>query len=233
LSRSHTLFRLQTLDSELDGANKQLAEILVALCESETLKKAKKTLEVSQVDLHAAQAKMQASELEVKSLANKISEHEKLLYSGKVTSAKEAANLQEEVASLKRWHANREEHLLEAMVSTEEAEARLEQAKTELSSIQAQWESDQEDLNQKKVVLEARIAELTKQRPTIVSSIAGADLSIYESLRRKKAGRAVAAVKSGVCQGCSLAVSNNEIQQARAGTELVYCSTCGRILHVL
>ena len=45
-------------------------------------------------------------------------------------------------------------------------------------------------------------------------------------------GRAVAAVKNGTCQGCGLGASNRKVQQARAGTELVYCGTCGRILYV-
>ena len=34
------------------------------------------------------------------------------------------------------------------------------------------------------------------------------------------------------CQGCGLGASNRKVQQARAGAELIYCGTCGRILYV-
>ena len=53
-----------------------------------------------------------------------------------------------------------------------------------------------------------------------------------EDLRQRRAGRAVAMAKNGVCEGCGLTASNSKIQQARTGLELKYCSTCGRILYV-
>ncbi len=232
LSRVQQLYQLQNLDSELDQARKELAEIAAALGESEALKQAKQAVETAEQKLRKAQTKAQDLDLEVNSLANKIGQQEKLLYSGKVGSAKEAANLQEEVASLKRRHQNREEVLLEAMLAAEEAEAEFHQAQQELSTVSGQWQANQEMLTQKQNELEANVEQLLARRPIITDQVSPDDLREYETLRRKKGGRAVAVAKNGVCQGCGVTASNSKIQRARAGTELAYCSTCGRILYV-
>ena len=233
MSQVQRLYQLQSLDRELDKAKQQLAEIAAKLGESQVLKEAKQTVEEAEQNLHKVQAKMQDLELEVKSLTEKIAHQEKMLYGGKKLSPKEATNLQDEIASLKRWHSKREELLLEAMVETEEAEESFSQAQAELSRVQAEWAVDQENLTQTQNTLQAKVAELMEQRPVIVDRIEADDLNEYEELRPMKAGLAVAAVKNGVCQGCGMAASNNKIQQARSGVELIYCGGCGRIMYVL
>lgn len=232
LSRAQLLYQLQLLDSELDQTKRELAEIAAALGESDALKQARTEVERTKQELRTARTALQDLDLEVNGLANKIAQHEKLLYSGKAMSAKEAANLQDEVASLKRWHEKREEALLEAMVTVEEAEEAFRQAEARLSTIQADWAAGQEDLIQKQSNLETQVAELLDRRPTVAQGIAADDLNEYEDLRRRKAGRAVTVAKNGVCQACGVAASNRKIQQARAGVELAYCSTCGRILYI-
>lgn len=232
MSRVQLLYQLQNLDSELDQAKKQLAEVEAALGESAALRQAKQAVKSAEQTLRKAQTLAQDLDLEVNSLTQKISQQEKLLYSGKAMSAKEAANLQDEVASLKRWREKREEALLEAMVAAEDAEAQFGQAQKELAAIEAGWTSDQAELVEKQRDLQTKIANLTEQRPDITRGISGDDLSEYEALRKKRAGRAVVGVKNGVCQGCGVTASHSKVQRARAGTELMYCSTCGRILYV-
>ncbi len=231
MSRVQILYQLQLLDSELDQTNQELANVLAALGESPALKQARAAVETAGHELRQAQTVQQNLELEVGGLADKIAQQEKLLYSGKHISAKEAANLQDELASLNRWRQKREELLLEAMVVTEEAEAKLTQAQAKLAATQAEWAAGQADLTQKQAELDSRLAELQARRPFIVERIEAADLAEYEKLRPKRGGRAVAVVKNGVCQGCGMGASSRKIQAARAETELSYCSTCGRILY--
>lgn len=232
MSQVQLLYRLQLLDSELDEAGAELARIAAVLGESQALKQAQKAVETADKALRQTQARMLDLDLEVKSLADKISQQDKILYSGKVSSAKEAANLQDEVAALKRWREKREELLLEAMVEADEGEDRLARAQAELATIQAQWTAGQEELSHKQSALQARVADLRAQRPLLIGTIEADNLSEYEELRTRKAGRAVAALQNGVCQGCGIAASNSKIQRTRAAVELTYCSTCGRILYV-
>jgi len=232
LSRAQQLYQLQTLDSELDKINQQLAGIAAQLGESEVLKKARVEAGAAEKTWRQAQATMQDLTLEVKSLAEKITQQEKVLYHGKALSAKEAANLQDEINSLKRRHSQREERLLEAMVAAEEAEAQLKRAQAELMVVEADWQANQEQLAQQQTALKAKAAELKQHRPVLVKGIDPDDLEEYDDLRPRKTGRAVAMIKDGICLGCGVAASSSRIQHARAGTELVYCGTCGRILYV-
>ena len=232
MSRAQQLYQLQTLDSELDKINQQLASIAAQLGESEALKKARAEAGAAEKTWRQAQADMQDLTLEVKSLAEKIAQQEKVLYQGKALSAKEAANLQDEINSLKRRHSQREERLLEAMVGAEESEIQLKRAQTELTQVEADWQATQEQLTQQQAALRARAVELKQHRPVIIKVIDPDDLEEYDDLRPRKAGRAVAMIKDGICLGCGVAASSSRIQHARADTELVYCGTCGRILYV-
>lgn len=226
------LYQLQSLDSEIDQISHQLATIAAQLGESDALKQARAGAEAAQVQLRKLQAKMQDLDLELKSLTAKITNQEKLLYSGRALSAKEAANLQDEVASLKRWQSDREEKLLEAMVEVEDADAALAAARTGRESTEADWLAQQSGLQQTQGELQDRLSALKERRPNAAEKIDAETLRIYENLRKKKAGRAVVAVKNGVCQGCGMTASANKVRQARSGTELMYCGACGRILYV-
>ena len=161
MSRVQHLYQLQLLDSELDQANQQLAQVTAALGESEALKQARAAVEAAEKELLAARTTLKDLDLEVSGLVTKINQQEKLLYGGQKMSPKEAANLQDEVASLKRWQEKREEVLLEAMVAVEEAEAASEQAAVNLATTQAGWSTDQEGLTRQRIALEGKVAELT------------------------------------------------------------------------
>ena len=232
MARTLQLYQLQALDSEIDKLNQQLANIAARLGESAALKDARSHTEQTQQTLRKAQTAMQNLDLEVKSLADKISNQEKRLYSGSVLNAKEAANLQEEVASLKRRHNEREERLLEAMLELEEAEEAATASQSKLAEVEAEWSAGQQDLTRTQGELKSKVAEFIERRPAVAGAIDSETLGEYEKLRPKKAGRAVVSVKDGVCQGCGMTLSNSRVQRARAGTELTYCSTCGRILYV-
>ena len=233
MSRAQLLYQLQSLDSEMDKTRQQLAEIMAKLGESDALKKARAAVEAAEKQARQVQTTMQDLNLEVKSLTDKVTSQEKALYGGKTLSAKEAANLQNEITSLKRWHSKREELLLETMLEAEEVEARLNQTRQALATVEAAWAADQETLSQAQRALRDQGAKLKERQPIIVEAIDQDDLDDYEDLRAAKAGRAVAMVKDGICQGCGVAASNSRIQQARTGPELTYCGTCGRILYVV
>lgn len=233
MNRTHHLYQLQSLDSQIDKANQELAYIEAHLGESAELKQARQTADTAQQALRRIQTTLKDLELEVKSLSDKITNQEKLLYSGKALSAKEAANLQDEITSLKRWQSNREELLLETMVEAEDTEATFDKAQAALNQTEAMWRADQGDMIDKKASLQTQVAEWRVQRPNLTKSIDVDALSDYEDVRRKKAGVAVTAVKDGICQSCGMIPSSNKIRQAQSSAELVYCGGCGRILYIL
>lgn len=232
MSRVQQLYQLQLLDTEADQIQQRLAEIEASLGDNEHITRAEAGAETADKKLHQAQAKMRDLDLELKGLTEKIDREEKLLYGGSARSPKEAANLQDEIASLKRRRGDREELFLAAMVEVEELEKELERVRVDLDAVKASWSDVQQTLQQEQAELRARLAQLVEQRPSITGAISEEDLARYQALRKTKAGRAVALMKDSVCQGCGVTASSNKERQARQGTELIYCGVCGRILYV-
>jgi predicted nucleic acid-binding Zn-ribbon protein len=232
MSRTQHLYELQQVDLEIESASRRLKEIAASLVESNELKQARKMVVEAQARLTKRRARMKDLELEVSSLSHKIETDEQRLYSGRVTNPKELASLQDEVASLQRWRDKKEDDLLEVMVAAEEGEAALADAQAILTQISETWRAEQGDLADEQAKLQARLGELSEQRESLVAAIGPEDMAIYERLRQRKAGRAVALVKDGICQGCRMNPPTSQVQHARSGTELVFCNNCGRILHV-
>ena len=233
MSRTQSLYELQQVDLELERVSRRLKEIAATLGESDELKRARKMVIDAESQLAKYRAEMQSLDLEVSGLTQKIETNEQRLYSGRVTNPKELASLQDEVASLKRWREKKEEDLLEAMVATEEAEAALADAQAILAQVSETWRAGQGDLADEQVNLQMRLEGLTRQRETLVTTVGSEDVMTYQRLRQRKAGRAVVAVKDGICEGCRMNPPSSQVQHARSGNELVFCNNCGRILHVL
>jgi len=133
------LYRLQCLDSEGDAKRRRLAEIEAALVESEALKQARGALKGARSLIQRWALRQRDLELEIQGLSNKIARSEQRLYSGVVKNPKELADLQAEVAALKRRRQKLEDDLLEAMIEREEAETAHSQAQAHLDEIQTRW----------------------------------------------------------------------------------------------
>ena len=95
------------------------------------------------------------------------------------------------------------------------------------------WRAEQGDLADEQIDLQAQLEQLREQRESLIAAIGPEEVTTYERLRQRKGGRAVAAVKDGICEGCRINPPSSQVQHARSGTELVFCNNCGRILHVL
>jgi predicted nucleic acid-binding Zn-ribbon protein len=226
------LYRLQQLDSEWDARQRRLIEIEAALKDDRAPREARRTLEVAEERARRWTIKQRDLELEIQSLADKTSRSEKRLYGGKVKNPKELADLQAEVAYLKRRRAKLEDTLLEAMIEREEAEDTRDQAQVTLEEVTSAWSTRQLDLKAEREELQQRLETIRQRREALVPRIGAEVIVTYESLRDQKGGRAVADVRDDVCSGCGVAISPSAEWKLRQG-ELCTCDTCRRILVML
>ncbi len=233
MSNVYQLYQLQQLDSRIDAVNRRLREIAANLVETQALKTAKSEFSAAERVLNQTRTHAVNLDLEVKGLQQKITKHEKRLYSGSISNPKEAASLQQEISSTKRWLAKREEDLLEAMIAQEEAEAVLAEKENTLADIRRQWETDQAELLTEKKSLEAELAQLTADRARQAEFVERRDLTLYETMRQKKGGVAVTGVKDDTCVSCGVMLSQRILQAAADDSTLCYCEGCGRILFIL
>jgi len=233
VSYTQQLHQLQQIDNQIQAVEARLAEIAAHLVESEALKSAKIAFDQADVAYRQARTTTTNLELEVKGLQERIAQNEKHLYSGTMKNPKEAAALQEEIASSKRWLGQREEDLLEAMIESEEAEITRQAQKELLGRIQQEWKTEQINLIQEQEGCQNELETLIKSRAAVAQFIDQGDLASYERLRRKFSGIGLAVVKNGICLSCGVMLSSRFIQQALSDNQLHYCDSCHRIVHIL
>jgi hypothetical protein len=230
VNRVELLYRLQKVDTEIDAAHHRLRQIETSLGETETLRRTRAALQEAEKAHRKWQAKLQDLELQMEALNAKIENNQRRLYSGKVKNPKELGNLQEELNYLRRRKSNEEDRLLEAMINVEEREAALHEAQTRWQTEEAAWKTEQADLAAQKETLNARLEALAAERNAREKEISDQDLRVYEELRQQKSGKAVTLLQKNLCQSCYVEAPSSRTQQARQG-ELVFCGSCGRILH--
>ena len=158
----------------------------------------------------------------------KIKATEEKLYGGKITNPKELANFQLEVDELKTRRAQLEDKTLEIMNQVELTSANVTALSGEISRLEAEWHSQQQQLSADLKQLKTTRVDLKHKQENLSTEIDPQAIEVYRALRKQK-GTAVAKVEQGTCRGCQIALPTTELQHARSG-DLVRCSSCGRIL---
>ncbi len=232
MTRIQQLYLLQQTDSELDQIHKRLKFINDNLVESKELLSARHEKNQAETTLNSCRTKLNDLSLEVKGQNEKIKANENKLYSGRGGNPKELKSLQDELTALKKWLDKREEDQLQAMIALEEAETRFSENKQKLEIVLKKWTESQGSLGEEKKGLEEKELLMQIRREEIGAGVTSPDLKVYEDLRRKKAGKAVAPVKNGVCQLCGTNPPTGELQKVQRGNEIILCFTCGRILAI-
>ena len=126
----------------------------------------------------------------------------------------------------------RDDKTLDIMAEVDTTQQKVSLKRGEVAKIEEDWRAEQASLSQQQAELGAALATLEQKGKDLAARLDAASLELYQALRRKRQGRAVAKVEQGMCQGCRIALPMSELQRARLGQELVQCSSCERILYV-
>ncbi len=232
VSMVRQLYELQEIDLEIDAKNEALALVVSRLGDSEALAEARVSLATEEERLVELERSQRDVEREVEDLRSKVALLEEKLYGGSVKNPKELASLQEQVEHLKRKRRGQEDEVLDIMTEAEAMQKNVSLKSREVARIDEDWRAEQAALSGEQVELGAALADLDQKRKDLISRIDAASLELYQGLRRKRQGRAVAKVEQGMCQGCRIVLPLNVLQRARIGQELVQCSSCERILYL-
>ena len=232
VNMARKLYELQEIDLEIDAKNEALALVVSRLGDSEALAEARVSLATDEERLMELERSQRDVEREVEDLRSKVALLEEKLYGGSVKNPKELASLQEQVEHLKRKRRGQEDKVLDIMTEVEAMQKNVSLKSREVARIDEDWRAEQATLSGEQAELNAALADLDQKRKDLISRIDAASLELYQGLRRKRQGRAVAKVEQGMCQGCRIVLPLNVLQRARIGQELVQCSSCERILYL-
>ncbi|MEO8285948.1 MAG: C4-type zinc ribbon domain-containing protein [Chloroflexota bacterium] len=233
MSRTGPLFDLQQIDTGLDTRVARMRQIDAELSDNPELVAAREQFEGASSRVAQEQGTLKQLSHDAEETSNRLRVLEKKMYDGSVKNPKELGQMQDEVTHLKARLKSLEERALDAMMVVDEVEATKSTAQEALDAATKEQELYHTGLLEEKDKLlnQAKVLQVKRQRA--ITELPWADLQMYERLRRAKGGVAVVAVRGGKCGGCHVAVTTSILRQARLGTDLVSCPTCGRILYPL
>lgn len=231
MSRLVYLYQLQQIDSQIDQQRARLEQIEAALAERDALTRIEQRAAKTEAAADQARKELRQDEARVVEQRIKIEQSESTLYGGKVRNPKELQDLQSEVAALKRYLSTLEDRQLEAMLAVDETESKNQAMQARLSEALKKFEKQQARLQSEKSKSEQALAGLMEKRQAASAAVDSDDLQVYQTLRQRRAGVAVARVKEGVCSACGSTLTAAQNQAARSPSQLTYCDSCGRILY--
>lgn len=232
LSQLRALLSLQQLDSliqerqaALDTANSgsELEPVRARLVTAEEAHEAlAQRTQVVRRDLRY-------QEQEVEKIRHEASTQERKLYGGAVRNPKEAAQMEQHIASLRRRSAEGEDRAVSLLLELDGLEAELAEAAAAVQAAQAALDEAQARLARRLDELDVQLPSLRQQRETAAVGLPAALLRQYETTCTRRGGIGVAAVVEGKCAVCRMAVPFMTLREIRQG-ELKTCDSCARIV---
>jgi predicted nucleic acid-binding Zn-ribbon protein len=224
------LFGLQEIDLTRDSRRALIADIDSRMGESEELVAARELVQTTQAEFEALRREQRELDNQLQDLDAKIAPLEKKLYDGSVRNPKELTDLQKEVELLRQRRSALDDQGLSLIDNLEAAAKAQEDAESRLLAVEHGWREDVAELTATRERAEREMARLNEERQRRTAGMDTSALGLYESLRTKKSGRAVARIERGACQGCRLSLPTHIAQRARSASALVQCPSCERVL---
>jgi predicted nucleic acid-binding Zn-ribbon protein len=223
---------LQEIDDEVSSVSDTLEEVERRLQGSEELNAAREVFTTADAELTEARRVQRRIEGEVEGLTARITPEEKRLYDGSVKNPKELGNIQHEVELLKESRGKLEDELLEVMTRLEAAESAHAAAQKALVRAEARWEAERSQLGEDRQRLARALASAEAKRMAQQAKILPRNLAVYEDVRRRRGGVAVAHIGGGNCSGCRVSIPEAVRRRAFAPDQVAQCPNCERILYV-
>lgn len=224
------LAQLNEADLALDAVKTRLAEIAAALREPAELLAARQAHANAEAELARCRTAQRDLELAQADATAKVGRTEQKLYSGQIRNPRELEDAERDLQQQRNQRAHVEDLLLESLLAVEVATEEHAACQTRLAQLTAAWEQSQAALREEQARLKARVPGLQARQVAARKAAPASLLPLYDNLRIRKGGRAVAELDGDMCSACRVAVPPSKLAAAVEGDELVYCGNCGRLL---
>jgi predicted nucleic acid-binding Zn-ribbon protein len=233
LDEAAKMYELQKVDLTWNKVRRRLLDIQKALGESDELRAARAQADQTEAQLQEWQTKQQDSELESRTLAERIADTDKQLMSGEIHVPKELEALQASADALRRQRSSVEDAAVEAMEHVDELKVQAEEQRATVVELEKEWESSQGDLRADEKKMKQNYVLLKRKRESLAASMPPGLLEKYEDMRKRRAGVAVAPVKDSECGACHVSLPTGVKSALNSNRdELVLCTSCGRYLYL-
>ena len=116
------------------------------------------------------------------------------------------------------------------MAALEAADQELRAADSRVAALDAAWREEQVELAANVERLSVEVTGYEAERRAVAADIDPGVLKVYEHVRRAHQGKGAARLDRNLCLGCRISLPTSTVNKARAGSALVQCPNCERIL---
>lgn len=182
--------------------------------------------------LHAIRRTQKEAEDHASLIEDRASAVETSMYDGSVGDPRELESLQVELAQLRANQDDYETRALESMEEADPVETELGEARDRVREVEAEIASVSDQIIVAEAEIDAELDVVATERATVEEGIDASLLSLYESLRGRPGGIAVAEMDGRRCGGCHLEIPSAQAEQIRAATDPndMMCPECGCLL---
>ncbi len=225
----HLVIKLQELDDKIAELEKEVASLPKHIAEIEkSLDAHLRRLEADRAALAANQKERRRLETDIQVHQQKAAKLKDQMLSAKTNEQYRA--FQNEIAYEEQEIRKAEDRILDLMAESEPLEANVKKTEAALAEEKRQVEAEKQRVRQRTAEDEKQLAELRSERKAAATELKPVLLSLYERIRKKWRGSAVAEVVESRCTGCNIALRPQFVQEVKRGDQVLQCESCGRLL---
>lgn len=225
------IIRLQDLDNRIRELQREIATLPKHLSEIErTLESHTRKLEADRAALAANQRERKNLDGDIQDQERKISKLKDQMMGTKITNEQYRA-FQKEIDYCQKEIRRAEDRILNLMEESDSLEQNVKAAESSLIDERAKVQAEQEQVRARTAEDDRLLRELQAEREATVSEIPPAVYAIYERVRAKRGGLAVAEAVDGRCSACHMALRPQFNQELRGCQQVMCCESCSRILY--
>lgn len=229
------LLELQRVDSAIDRLRQRKADLPEQRIVDEIsvqLEEIRAAYAAKQAELDTVARDQARLDGDVTMIADKIKHESGRLYGGDISNPKELASIQAELDGLRRRKNHLEDQDLEVMERREGLEKELGELRGRLDELEQRAAEASAARNAAAVEIETELATHEAARAEIGPGIPEELFDLYDDLRAKKDGVAVAALQGGICRACAVSLSPVALDNIRRSDpdEIARCENCRRIV---
>jgi uncharacterized protein len=231
LSDIQNLMGLQAADREILRLKEEIAALPKRVHAIEQkLADTKGRLEKAKAAIKADDAARKKYETSIQDLQGKISKYRDQSLDVKTNEQYKA--LLHEIEFAQKDIAANEDKILELMMATEARDKEVKAAETELKAETAEIEKEKTEARQRTAEDEKQLAEWNAKREKLRTAIDADVLRHYDRVLKFR-GSGISEVHGQKCMACQVMLRPQTYNEVRAGTSIVFCDSCQRILYVI
>jgi predicted nucleic acid-binding Zn-ribbon protein len=228
---THLVIQLQSLDHKIVALEKEVATLPKHIATIEkALESHNRKLEADRAALAANQKDRKRLEGEIQVHEQKISKFKEQMLGAKTNEQYKA--FQHEIEYIQKEIRKAEDRILELMTESEPLDANVKKAEVALKQEKVVVEEEKTRARKRTAEDQGFLDQHRTQRVDVVSKLPKATVSIYDRIRLKLGGIAIAEVLNSRCQACQITLRPQYLQDLRKDTELMRCEQCGRFLYI-